>query len=379
MSAGLPDPLGVETGVTSGGLGGDDLRTKVTDLPSRTSRVVKPAHEGRWPDQNAWWSYAEAGSPPTRVSSSSQPSVTSVSTEVSRARSGAQFAMTAVWPTGPTESCVLQTGAAEPGSNPVVKFKPYSRREHRRLLRRWVGENRSRVAILVLAALALIAFETALLLVATPPAPWRWYLLGVVHAGILAAAAGLLLSAFHAHEVAAINQVRGAWGEDNTRDELRRARRKRLIWGWVDSISVSTGDIDHLVVTRRGGLVAIDSKWRSSLHDVEGMVADARRMRVRAQGVLGDPLRTERGQHRSHGRAHQVTSLVVVWGPAQRAVPDAHPAVDVDLVPGRDLVSWLRRAGGDQIDRVAARDLVHELERYRESRWEAAMTREAKR
>jgi hypothetical protein len=158
---------------------------------------------------------------------------------------------------------------------------------------------------------------------------------------------------------------------------LRRAKRRRLIWGWVDSITVATGDIDHLVVTRRGGLVAIDSKWRSRPSEVEALSTGAGRTRVRAQGILADALRSERGQHRSRGRAHQVTPLVVVWGPAQQALCDTERHSDVHLVVGRDLLSWLRKTDGDLIDRASAKDLLRRLEEYSESRWESAMARKA--
>ncbi|GAA4821205.1 hypothetical protein ACFQ0K_19380 [Nocardioides caeni] len=69
----------------------------------------------------------------------------------------------------------------------------------------------------------------------------RWYVIGLLHAGLLAAALHLINSAFLAYEVTAIWQLRGAWGEDNTRSELRKAKRRRLVWGWVDSITLQDG------------------------------------------------------------------------------------------------------------------------------------------
>src|SRR5690606_126514 len=94
-------------------------------------------------------------------------------------------------------------------------------------------------------------------------APLVSYVLGALHAAMLAIGYYTLRVSFLASDQDAVWQVRGDLGEVNTRDELKRAKRRRLIWGWVDSITVSTGDIDHLVITRRGGVVAIDSKWRS--------------------------------------------------------------------------------------------------------------------
>lgn len=52
--------------------------------------------------------------------------------------------------------------------------------------------------------------------------------------------------------------IRGAYGEDQTRTELQRAQRAGLVWAWIDSVSLQRGDIDHIVVTRRGGVVALD-------------------------------------------------------------------------------------------------------------------------
>jgi hypothetical protein len=44
----------------------------------------------------------------------------------------------------------------------------------------------------------------------------------------------MVLAVFHA-STGSMNQLAGAWGEDNTADQLRRARRRRLIWGWVNN------------------------------------------------------------------------------------------------------------------------------------------------
>jgi hypothetical protein len=114
----------------------------------------------------------------------------------------------------------------------------------------------------------------------TIPGSMRWYLLGLAQAGLAAAGLHLLNSAFLAHDPQAMSYVRGAWGEDNTRTDLARARRKRLCGGWVNSIELQIGDIDHLVVTRLGGVVAIDSKWRTR---------PPTRMSLRWRTRLGEP------------------------------------------------------------------------------------------
>jgi len=55
----------------------------------------------------------------------------------------------------------------------------------------------------------------------------------------------------------------GVYGEDNTREVLRRARRKRHIWSWIDNLEIQSADVDHLVIAP-AGIYAIDSKWHTT-------------------------------------------------------------------------------------------------------------------
>src|SRR4051794_4312098 len=56
------------------------------------------------------------------------------------------------------------------------------------------------------------------------------YLLGLIHGGLIVGVPALVLVFFMTH-TGAIWQLAGCIGEDNTRDELRKAKRRRLIWG----------------------------------------------------------------------------------------------------------------------------------------------------
>ena len=255
-----------------------------------------------------------------------------------------------------------------------MKYKAYSRRKFGALLREWAGRNKGLMLWMLLGLVALLAFETVIDL-RFIPGPARWYLLGLLHAGLCAAAAVLLLLAFFAHERQAIFQMRGAWGEENTRDELARAKRRRLIWGWVDSVSLEYGDIDHLVVTRAGGIVAIDSKWRTATNpgDLDAMARDAQKTRLRAEAVVRTQLQRGRGSHRRPTTAHRVTPLLVIWGPVQHTVPAAASVEGVDVVGGRQLRAWLKQLDGERVERGAARDLLDRLERFRATAWEAAL------
>jgi hypothetical protein len=160
----------------------------------------------------------------------------------------------------------------------------YPARQLKRRRNAWIRRNVRVVALIVVGALALGVVVSFSLV--TVPMPVRLYVLGLAHAGLIAAGLHLLNSAFLAHDQEALWQMRGAWGEDNTRSELQRAKRKRLIWGWVDSVELQAGDIDHIVVTRHGGVVVIDSKWRNQItrEGIPAMADSARRAAMRAEG-----------------------------------------------------------------------------------------------
>jgi hypothetical protein len=183
----------------------------------------------------------------------------------------------------------------------------------------------------------------------------------------------LLHNAFLANDRDAIRHLRGAWGEDNTRSELQTAKRRRLIWGWVDSITLQNGDIDHLVVTRRGGLVAIDTKWRTDTHDVIDMARAAQRVKSRAEALAQTVLTRERGvRHRSKDNPLSVTPVVVLWGAAQHTIPAGAQRDGIDFIPGRSLRRWLGSLDNEPVSKAAAADLIHRLERFRASAWENA-------
>lgn len=239
---------------------------------------------------------------------------------------------------------------------------------------------RNVAVVLVLAAGFLtVGAVVSIILVITDP-PGALYLLGALHMGLLASAMHLINSAFLAHERTAIFQLRGAWGEDNTRSELQRAKRRRLIWGWVDSITLQASDLDHVVVTRRGGIVVLDSKWRSDVTpaSVADMAASARRTRMRAEALTRTLIKTERGaRHRAAGSL-KVTPAVVLWGPARLTVPQGHKVDDVHFVDGRGLIDWLKQLDEQVVTRASARDAVEKLETYRTSALRAMAASAAK-
>lgn len=248
----------------------------------------------------------------------------------------------------------------------MARTRSFPARQLRRRRHAWVRRNARIVAILVVGFVAIVAILTALAWAV--PMPARLYVLGAIHAGSIAMLANLINSAFLAHDQEAMWQMRGAWGEDNTRGELQRAKRKRLIWDWVDSVELQAGDIDHIVVTRRGGVVVIDSKWRNQIGagDVPAMAGSTRKAALRAEGVLRSVLKRESGaRNRTNAKPVAVTAAVVLWGAARTGVPIDASVDGVRFLDGRQLLRWLAQLEGHEVPRDAAKNVIKLLEDYR--------------
>ena len=224
----------------------------------------------------------------------------------------------------------------------MPKHHPYSRIEFRRRFSAWIRRNLMLVVGLTVGLLVLIAFIVSMLLATMPRSAFMWWLLGALPTAVIAVYVHVLHTGFLAHDAEAIFHVRGAWGEDNTRSELQRAKRKKIVWGWVDSSALQNGDIDHLVVTRRGGLVAVDSKWRSKVSDTAEMARAAKKVRLRAEALTRDFLKGDsRGARRAKINPLSVTSVVVLWGAAQHGVPEGATVDGIEFIAGRKFVDWL--------------------------------------
>ena len=250
----------------------------------------------------------------------------------------------------------------------MAKHQPYSRRELEDLRKAWFTERRGLVAWTVAVVFGVLVVVSVVLVALWGSSRPTWYVLGVTHAVLIAIGVHFWNSAFLANNRDSMRHLRGAWGEENTTMELETARRRRLIWGWVDGITLERGDIDHVVVTRRGGVVVIDSKWRNGTNDQDrlDMAAAAKKVQLRAEGVTRTLVSRERARHRTSGDAIRVRPIVVLWGAEQRQLPDGVATVDgIDFVAGRHLRKWLRGLDGDPVDKNAGAELVKCLLRYR--------------
>lgn len=231
--------------------------------------------------------------------------------------------------------------------------RSFPRRLFRRDFRRWVRNN--------LIGLALI---TAGFLVTVSIVSWiepSAYTRGVFQ-GAATVSYGAVVFLMYLMTSGAVYELGGAWGEDNTRSELKWARRRGFIWGAVHNIEVGGIDIDHLVLAPRGAY-AIDSKWHfGQLHrtaldrDVGRATAGARK----AASVLRS----------THVRAPmEVTPIVVVWGRGQRELPDEGLTHDgVFVVAGADLRRWFEHVRRGSVAEDNAGRALRSLETFAEER-----------
>lgn len=251
--------------------------------------------------------------------------------------------------------------ASFPRHQLAVEFRAFLRRRRRHVL--------SLVAIEV----CLTTLLSVVLLVFWNRGPVLWYVLGGLHMLLICAVPAAIAIAFLTNSRTAIWNLRGAMGESNTSEVLKAARKQQVVWGYIESVAVTGGDIDHLVVTRAGGVLAIDSKWRNKV-TADVLTSDAAAARAaarRAESILrsehvGALKREARARHRDVGASFSVTPVVVIWGAVRHEMPDSAIREGVEFVPGEKLGAWLRARNDHPVDKTVANDLLERLAAFRD-------------
>lgn len=231
--------------------------------------------------------------------------------------------------------------------------RSFPRRLLRRGLWRWLLGNVKGLTALALGFIPLVAVTMWIL----PTA----YARGLVQGVLVAALVGSVLLMYLMTSEGTYH-LGGAWGEDNTRSELKTARKRGLIWGAVDSIEVGGIDIDHLVIAP-GGALAIDSKWHFG--------------ELRRTSLERDTWRAKEGARKAASvlrSAHirtpmEVSPLVVVWGRGQREIPaEGIEFNGVQIVAGADLRKWLERVRHGKIAQDNAESVLAAVESFAKER-----------
>ncbi|WP_166680413.1 nuclease-related domain-containing protein [Kribbella sp. VKM Ac-2566] len=183
------------------------------------------------------------------------------------------------------------------------------------------------------------------------------YLLGVAHGAVAMFFVAAVRHLFLVY-TGSTRELSGAYGEDNTRDVLRRARRKRHVWNSIDNLEIQSGDVDHLVIAP-AGIYAIDSKWHAMNltdavldRDAATACAAARRANLILRSI--------------HLQALEAQPIVVVWGRGQRDLPEAGCVVGgVLILRGSDLRSWLSQRPAGAISQEHATEVVTKLRLFK--------------
>lgn len=125
-------------------------------------------------------------------------------------------------------------------------------------------------------------------------------------------------------------------------------------------------------MTRAGGVLAIDSKWRNEVtadmlnSDAAAARAAARRAEsiLRSEHVEGAQAR---GSRPTRGRWRIVFRHAGRGdlGAVRHKMPDSAMREDVEFVPGEKLAAWLRTRNGQPVDRAVANDLLERLAAFR--------------
>lgn len=249
--------------------------------------------------------------------------------------------------------------------------KPYSRMQTRKHLRAWLSRERWGVAGLAAMLGVLLAIEAALLRFLMPGS--YGIVVGVLTGMVIVGICWAIHVAFLAHEGAGIRHLRGAVGETSTRDVLKRARRRRQVWGVVNGLATQRGDIDHIVVSRNGGLVVIDSKFRTGLTpgDRQSIIEAGRDHRRSMQGLARTIVPRGHGRHR--GQEHlPVTTAIVLWGPARHELAEPQVVDGVHVMSGDHLYAWLKTLDGEPIPKSFGRELTEKIHEWAERQRERA-------
>jgi hypothetical protein len=163
-------------------------------------------------------------------------------------------------------------------------------------------------------------------------------------AALIVSAVGLLFLLY----TGSAPQLSGAYGEDNTHDVLRRAKRHRHVWGWID----------HLVLTPVR-VLAIDSKWHAVRVDDTVLHKDAAAARAAARHA-GLILRSLRHQDL------QIHPLVVLWGQSQHDLQGPTRTIDgVEIISGRELRQWLRQRPTGTVTKERAEQVLSALGEFK--------------
>lgn len=224
--------------------------------------------------------------------------------------------------------------------------RTFARQRLRRDFRAFLRTNVRIVVGLAVGAATLVAFEALI---------FHGVVLGFIAGVVLTLLVSAFFLTFLMHG-SGFYRLAGAWGEEFTRDELKKGVRRKDVWSVVNGVRVGDQDIDHLVITP-AGIYALDSKWHFR-YDVDYLrldVAKAQRAASKARSILI-----------SLKQRRDVTPVVVVAGPGRKPLVDEPVRLDdVQVIAIDSLAQWLHDRGTGRLSQDDAEQLTAGLTTFR--------------
>lgn len=234
--------------------------------------------------------------------------------------------------------------------------RAYARQQLRRDFRIFLRTNARIVLALAAGAAALTAFEALI---------FRGVALGFIAGVIVTLLASALGVTFLMHG-SGFYRLAGAWAEEFTRDELKKALRRGDVWSVVNGVRVGGQDVDHLVLAPRG-IFAMDSKWHFR-YDVDYLQVDvekAERAASKARSILI-----------SLKQRREVTPIVVVAGPGRIPLVEAPVQLNgVEVIALDSLAAWLQERSTGRLSQDDAEQLAAKLISFRSAHAEGSSGR----
>lgn len=224
--------------------------------------------------------------------------------------------------------------------------KTFARQQLLADIPRFVRTNLTAVLVVMLVTAVIIAFESLF---------FRGVVLGSI-AGVVATTFVTSFGLMYLMYGGGYYRLGGAWAEEFTRDELKKAKRRGDVWAFVNGIRLGSQDIDHIVLSP-AGVVAIDSKWHFRFEDgyLRADIVKATQAAAKARSVLT-----------SLKQRHEVTPLVVVAGPGRTELIDEPQRIDdVDVIAINDLGGWLASRNTGRFPKDQAEQLAAQLTEFR--------------
>ena len=192
--------------------------------------------------------------------------------------------------------------------------------------------------------LIVVAFAISAAVAPTP------FLQGVVIGGGLAFTTALFLFAALIGSDS-MRFVLGALGEDATQAFFTSRPRRRAGWQLINGVIINGRDIDHIAVGP-GGILAIETKWRSADKHSRDWAPHALRQAADAARIASNLIRQEAGTDVA------AVPVLIEWGPGSPARTVMHDD-GVISVTSKDLEPferWLQepRLGLEEVDHISA-------------------------